>query len=39
MKFEELINICIDCIQKYNPVIEIEDSFADRYLKKVNINI
>jgi len=35
MKYDELIITCIECIQKYNPNIEGQDSHADTFLKTV----
>lgn len=35
MRYDELIDACIQCIQKYNPNIEGPDSFAEKFLKKV----
>jgi hypothetical protein len=39
MKYEELINSCIEIIKSYNPNIEGADSFAEKYLKAVIIYI
>ena len=36
MRYDELIDACIKCIQNFNPKIEGPDSFADKYLKKVS---
>lgn len=35
MRYDELIDACIKCIQNFNPKIEGPDSFADKFLKKV----
>lgn len=37
MKYEELINSCIEIIKSYNPNIEGADSFSEKYLKTVKL--
>lgn len=39
MKFSELIEVCIECIKTYNPIIKTIDSHADDFLKDVIIII
>lgn len=39
MRYDELIDACIQCIQNYNPNIEGPDSFAEKFLKKVLYHI
>jgi hypothetical protein len=35
MLYDELIQVCIDALNQYNPVIEGPDSFFDVFIKKV----
>ena len=34
MKFDELLEKCVECIRSFNPVINTIDSHADTYLAK-----
>jgi hypothetical protein len=36
MKFEDLIQLCIECMSGYRPDIEGPDSHAEKVMKKVN---
>jgi len=35
MKFDELVDICVDCIKAFNPVTSTIDSHAEDFLKNV----
>ena len=35
MQYDELISACIEAIDNYDPKIETEDSFIEKFLKKV----
>jgi len=35
MKFNELVDLCIECINGYRPDLEGPDYLADRVMKKV----
>lgn len=37
MLYDELIQVCIDALNQYNPDIEGPDSFFDVFIKKVKI--
>lgn len=39
MKFQELIECCVDCIKTFNPVYKTIDTHADDYLKEVITHI
>ncbi len=36
MKYEELIELCIECIEQHQPDIEGPDSLCERLMKKVS---
>ena len=35
MKFDELLQLCIECVKTFNPIIKTIDSHADDFLKGV----
>ena len=39
MQYDELIAACIEAIENYDPKIETEDSFVEKYLSKVILKI